>query len=147
MKTKLITLPLIAFACSLFTGCTSEQEIVAAEPLSPVRIHQDVEFCIIRPSENGGFASVIVSLPPNDPFPDAPTTAWNSAYGKENQMTSKFLGSEGTKDFYEIDTHIAGEIDQIYEISYEGSEIIVRRNEDQVMLLRPSNQKAEPVGI
>ncbi len=52
-------------------------------------------------------------------------------------MTAHFLGNDGTNDLYTIDIRIPEEAHTTKKVTYAGNELIVHKNEDLVMLIRP----------
>lgn len=141
MKPKFPILSLIALA-SLLTACTKTPEATIEEALSPKQLLASVEFCILKETGIDGYSGFILTPPKEGLSPDAPITASNSYYGKENRMTVHFLGNDGTQDFYRIETHFPGEPDKVHEVAYEGNELVVRRFENIEMRLRPFEPKS-----
>ncbi|ADE56095.1 hypothetical protein [Coraliomargarita akajimensis] len=134
---KSISILLISAAFAFFlVACQEKETTRSTEAPTETPVHSQVEFCILKETENAGFSGAIVK-PVKGASPGTPIVVSSSYYGKENTMTAIFLGTDRNKDLYEITTRFSGQIDKRHSTSYEGKQIVIREHDGIKMLIRP----------
>lgn len=95
-------------------------------------VHKQAEVCILRSPETK-LAGAIKEIRTDQ----AITTVSNSAYGKELELSVRFVSTDGIGDRYSATIKVPDEDPKTVEFSYKGKEVIIHQTDEMVMLMRP----------
>ncbi|MDF7809004.1 hypothetical protein P4E94_16270 [Pontiellaceae bacterium B12219] len=121
------------FLGTLLVSCSQEKEIAAIDIITGGPLYRETQFCILKSPER---LSGSIITPVYDSF-KSPIKVSVSTYGKEFLMTAHFQGNDGTNDLHNIDIRIPEEAHTTRKVTYAGNELIVHKDDDLVMLIRP----------